>query len=167
MIGQRASAHLLEQPQPRVGVPRLAGRGEEAQRGEIVPAAPAPRRAASALRTRVGETPRRGDAVALDQLPTAGRGRDNRARRRRTAWSRPAAASRTPARAPSSSPCRSSSRACRPAAGRAQGHVLGRLDREAAVRVHRALGPAGGAGGVDDHQQVFGVGAFGLRLGGL
>ncbi|MNQ85873.1 hypothetical protein D3C85_1010490 [compost metagenome] len=35
----------------------------------------------------------------------------------------------------------------------AQADIEGRLEREAAVGVHRALGLAGGAGGVDDHQR--------------
>ena len=41
-------------------------------------------------------------------------------------------------------------------------HVLRRLDREAAVRVHRALRPPGGAGRVDEHQRIFGVGPLGV-----
>ncbi len=39
-------------------------------------------------------------------------------------------------------------------------HVLGRLDGKAAVGVDRALGTAGGAAGVDDHERVFGAGGF-------
>jgi hypothetical protein len=46
-------------------------------------------------------------------------------------------------------------------------HVLGRLDRKAAVRVDRALRRAGGAAGVDDHHHVLGGGAFGGGLRGL
>ena len=41
-------------------------------------------------------------------------------------------------------------------------HVLRGLDREAAVRVHRALGPAGRARRVDDHQRVVGAGPLGV-----
>ena len=40
----------------------------------------------------------------------------------------------------------------------AVGHVLGRLHRKATVHVHRALGLARGAAGVDDHEGVVGVG---------
>lgn len=36
----------------------------------------------------------------------------------------------------------------------AKGHVLGSLDRKAAVGVHSTLGCTRGAGGVDDHEQV-------------
>ena len=47
-------------------------------------------------------------------------------------------------------------------------HVLRRLDGEAAVHVHRALGAAGGAAGVDDHERRVGAGvgdATGFRHG--
>jgi len=41
--------------------------------------------------------------------------------------------------------------------------VDGRLDREATVHVQRTLRPAGGSGGVDDHERVVGVGRHGLQ----
>jgi hypothetical protein len=44
----------------------------------------------------------------------------------------------------------------------AEGHVLGGLDREAAVGVDGAFRPAGRAAGVDEHQPVFGGGVFGF-----
>ena len=56
-------------------------------------------------------------------------------------------------------------RSSRFAARRSQcSHVLRGLDRKAAVGVHGALGPAGRARGVDDHQRIFGVGPFRFRF---
>ena len=49
----------------------------------------------------------------------------------------------------------------------AEGHVLGSLHRETAVRVHGALGCSRGPGRVDDHQQVFGGGGLTGRRGRL
>ena len=45
------------------------------------------------------------------------------------------------------------------------GHVLRALDGEAAVDMDGAFGLAGGAGGVDQHVGVFGVGEDGLEVG--
>ena len=43
-------------------------------------------------------------------------------------------------------------------------HVLGGFDREAAMRVYRALGLAGSTRGVNKHERVFGGRMFGGRV---
>ena len=42
-------------------------------------------------------------------------------------------------------------------------HILGSLYRKAAVGVDGAFWPAGGAGGINDHQRVFGCGGLCIR----
>ena len=163
MIGSRPPARRLKQPDPGSGSHGEPVEPNQRKVRQVVAPARAPRRGASGS----GQSRRdaqAGHAMALRPAPRAGRRRDSRGRRRRTACWLPGAACRTLPTAPSSSPCRSSSTACRSLAGRSRGQVLGGLDREAAVGVYGALGPAGGARGVDDHHRVFGRRMFGVGL---
>ena len=96
-----------------------------------------------------------GDAVALDHAPRGGRARDSRAcprRARAVAPSISAAADRPRPHHPAE--VGDQKRTSSALHVEAVGHVLRGLDREAAVDVDRALRPAGGAGGVDDHVGV-------------
>ena len=50
---------------------------------------------------------------------------------------------------------------------RAEGHILGCLDRKTAVGVDGSFRPACRPGGIDNHQRIFGAGYFCHRGSGL
>ena len=154
MIGTRAAADVLEQPAVRLGVPRLAGRHERAERREVAPSASP---CGSSARTSVGERP-------SDVTPSSSTSRQSRS----------ASASRARPRRRRSSPPSAPTPTTRPRAhdpahvGRevddvARVHVglVGDLardrDEEAALHVHDALRPAGRAGRVREQVRVLRV----------
>ena len=101
------------------------------------------------------------DAGAARPAPRGDRGRGSRARRRRApSCRRAASAEHLPG---PHHPAHVGDPVHRLAVMHVEAvhHVLRGLDREAAMRMHRALGPAGRAGGVDDHQRIFGAGPLG------
>ena len=105
-----------------------------------------------------------GDAVALDQRPQPVGLRDSRARPRTARRSRPASGCRLMAHGPIIQPMSVIQKSRSPGCTSKQWAMsCARLDREAAVDVHDAFGPPGGAAGVDDHVGVFGVGRLGRR----
>ena len=96
---QPPAADDVEEPSPRLRIPRLAGGSEDAQRRQVVARAPAPRRAASA--TGSASARRRGcSRGGARRSPTADRARGSRARRRRARTCRRAASCRTTSHGP-------------------------------------------------------------------
>ena len=152
-----AAADALEEPQPRIGVPGLAGRAERPQRrrGRRPSASSSP--ACRSARTSVGETPRnvrRWRSASRQMPPRVGvvgravveqRGEPEAVRVREQPRAHDPADVGQPVDAV----------AGLEVAGVA---ALARdLDEESAVHVHGALGPAGRARGVGEHERVLGV----------
>ena len=152
--GKFSFADFVEQPQPRFGIPRLAGGTEFAKRGQIMFGQRLPKEAAHERR---GNAECR-DAVTFNQRPQAVAieravvEHHRRAEKQRTKdFPRP----HHPAHV------------SYPEQGfvgvKIESHpdVGCGFDREAAMRVDRALGFAGGTGSVNDHQRIFGAGRLG------
>ncbi len=158
--------HDVEQPQPRVGVPRLAGAAEDADARQVMP----PHRFLAMRGQGADERGRHahlGQPVALGQRPEAihvgvvGRAVVNEER---------CPQQRGPEHQPRP---HHPAHVGHPVDGilgvnvHPKRHILGRLHREAAMGVDGPFRPPGGAAGVDDHQQVFGGGVGRLGLGQL